>query len=85
MKKSNYHVKELKDCYKFSYSGDLGEALEKAKKDLQAEKENKEIEHWRWIKKKAESAIKSHESKIARIEAFIRAATRELEKEQQES
>lgn len=85
MKKSNYYVKELKDHYEFSYSGDLGEALEKAKKDLQAEYANKEIEHWNWIKKKAESAIKSHTSKIARIEAFIRAATRELETKQQES
>jgi hypothetical protein len=36
MSKSTYHIKETKDSYSFSYSGDLKEALEKALKDAKA-------------------------------------------------
>lgn len=78
MGKSTYHIKETKNSYKFSYSGDLKEALEKARKDLQKEKENPDIAHWEWIRKKAVSAILAHEKKKARIEAFIRCAEQNL-------
>ena len=79
MSKSTYHIKETKNSYSFSYSGDLKEALEKAYKDLKKENENKDIEKWEWIKKKAVSAIVAHEKKIARIKAFIKCAERNLE------
>ena len=36
--KSSYSIKESKDRYNFTYSGDLGEATEKAKKDLKRRK-----------------------------------------------
>ena len=78
MDKSTYHIKETKNNYSFSYSGDLKEALEKARKDLQKEKENPDIAHWEWIRKKAVSAILAHEKKKARIEAFIRCAEQNL-------
>lgn len=78
MGKSTYHIKEKKDSYSFSYSGDLKEALEKACKDLQKEKDNPDIAHWEWIRKKAVSAIMAHERKVARLEAFIRCAERNL-------
>lgn len=64
MDKSTYHIKETKNNYSFSYSGDLKEALEKARKDLQKAKENQDIAHWEWIRKKAASAILAHERKI---------------------
>ena len=79
MSKSTYHIKETKDRYRFSYSGDLKEALEKAHKDLQKEKENQDIAYWEWVRKKAESAIAAHEKRIARIKAFIKCAEQELE------
>lgn len=78
MSKSTYHVKETKDSYKFSYSGDLKEALEKARKDLQKEKENPEIAYWEWIRKKAVGAILAHERKVARLKAFIKCAEQNL-------
>lgn len=78
MSKSTYHIKETKNRRVFTYSGDLKEALEKARKDLQKEKENPDIEHWEWLKKKAVSAILAHENKMKRIEAFIRCAEQHL-------
>lgn len=81
MSKSTYRVKETKNVYKLSYSGDLKEATEKARKDLEKEETNREIEYWEWIRKKAESVILTHEKKIKRIKAFIRAAEKEIQKD----
>ncbi len=81
MGKSTYKVKETKESYKFSYTGNLAEALEKARNDLDNERGNTEIQYWEWIKKKADAAIMAHRRKKARIEAFIKAATRQLESE----
>lgn len=85
MSKSTYHIKETKNTRQFSYTGDLAEAIEKAKKDLRKEKENPDIQQWEWIKKKAEKAIVSHENKVDRIEEFIKCAERELEKQRKET
>lgn len=78
MGKSTYHIKETKDRYSFTYGGDLKEALEKARKDLQKEKENPEIAYWEWIRKKAGSALLAHEKRKARISAFIKCAEQNL-------
>ena len=65
----------------FTYSGNLEDAIEKAKRDLQKEKENKEIAQWYWLCEKAKKAINAHNKKIANIEAFIRCAEEEQEKQ----
>ena len=78
MRKSTYHIKETKEAYKFSYSGILEDALEKARRDLEKEKKNPDAAHWEWIKKKAQSNLLSHERKIARLEVFIKCAERNL-------
>ena len=62
-------------------SGNLKDAIEKAKRDLQKEKENKEIAQWYWLYEKAKKAINTHNKKIANIEAFIRCAEEEQEKQ----
>ncbi|MBD5536881.1 MAG: hypothetical protein HDQ99_14755 [Lachnospiraceae bacterium] len=80
MSKSTYHVKETKNGYKLSFTGDLKEATEKARKDLQKEEDNQEIAYWDWIRKKAERAVLVHSKKIEKIKVFIRAAEREMEK-----
>jgi hypothetical protein len=80
MSKSTYCIKETKNGRKFIYTGDLREATEKARKDLKKEEENEDIEYWQWIKRKAQAAIRAHEKKIGRIEAFIQCAERTLEK-----
>lgn len=60
MGKASYKIRETKNMRHFTYSGNLKDAIEKAKRDLQKEKENKEI---------------------ANIEAFIRCAEEEQEKQ----
>ena len=65
----------------FTYSGNLEDAIEKAERDLQKEKENKEIAQWYWLYEKAKKAINTHNKKIANIEAFIRCAEEEQEKQ----
>ena len=45
----------------FTYSGNLKDAIEKAKRDLQKEKENKEIAQWYWLYEKAKKAIETKE------------------------
>lgn len=72
MGKASYKIRETKNMRHFTYSGNLEEAIEKAKGDLQ--KENKEIAQWYWLYEKAKKAINAHNKKIANIEAFIRCA-----------
>lgn len=82
MSKATYHIKETKNTRSFSYSGDLAEAIKKAEKDLEAEKNNKDMQHWKWLYKKAKAAITAHDNKIDRISAFIRCAKAQLQKQQ---
>ena len=44
----------------------LPQAREKAERDLQKEKENKEIAQWYWLYEKAKKAISAHNKKIAK-------------------
>ena len=81
--KSTYQIKETKNKRIFSYTGDLAEAIEKAKKDLRKEKENPEIPYWIWIKGKAQKQIEAHNRKIERREALIRIAEKHLKEERE--
>lgn len=81
MTKASYKIRETKNARHFTYSGNLEDAIEKAKTDLKKEKENKEIPQWFWLYGKAKKAIEAHNRKIANIEAFIRCAEGELKKE----
>ena len=81
MGKASYKIRETKNMRHFTYSGNLKDAIEKAKRDLQKEKENKEIAQWYWLYEKAKKAINTHNKKIANIEAFIRCAEEEQEKQ----
>lgn len=81
MRKASYKIRETKNMRHFTYSGNLEDAIEKAERDLQKEKENKEIAQWYWLYEKAQKAISAHNKKIANIEAFIRCAEEEQEKQ----
>ena len=78
MEKAPWRVKESKNSYSATYSGDLQKAFDKAKKDLERYQNNKDIAHWYWIKEKAEAAIKANERAINRANIFIRLAEKEL-------
>lgn len=85
MGKSTYHIKETKDKYVLSYSGDLTEALAKAERDLKAALNDPNIEKWVWIKDKAEKAIKANGSRVRKLQEFIKVAKRQLEREEKEA
>ena len=85
MGKSTYHIKETKDKYVLSYSGDLTEALAKAERDLKTALNNPDIEKWVWIKDKAEKAIKANGSGVRKLQEFIKVAKRQLEREEKEA
>jgi hypothetical protein len=85
MGKSTYHIKETKDKYVLSYSGDLTEALAKAERDLKTALNNPDIEKWVWIKDKAEKAIKANGSRVRKLQEFIKVAKRQLEREEKEA
>lgn len=84
MEKANYYIKETKGKYEMSYSGDLREAIEKARKDLDKALHDGTIVHWVFIKTMAEKAIKANSRKIQRLQAFIGAAEKQLRKEEKE-
>ena len=85
MNKSTYSIKETKDSYKMSYTGDLSEALEKAKADLKKALNDKDLQHWIFLKEKADSMIKANARKIERLQAFIRVAERQLAQTESEA
>lgn len=72
-KKSGYSTN-----YKAVYSGDLNEALEKAKADLKKYLKDKNIEKWVWLKEKAEAEIAANKRAIERVQIFIELAEKEL-------
>ena len=55
MEKASYKIRETKNMRHFTYSGNLKDAIEKAKRDLQ--KENKEIAQWYWLYEKAKKLL----------------------------
>ena len=57
MAKATYHIRESKNAYHFSYSGDLQEVINKAERDLQRERDNPEIERWKWIQEKQQRRL----------------------------
>ncbi len=80
MGKASYTIKSSKDRYSFTYSGDLRGAIEKAKRDLQREKDNSDITYWIWLKAKVDKALKNHTDRISKIQAFIECAEEHLQK-----
>lgn len=57
MGKASYKIRETKNMRHFTYSGNLEDAIEKAKRDLQKEKENKEIAQGYWLYEKAKKLL----------------------------
>ena len=57
MGKASYKIRETKNMRHFTYSGNLEDAIEKAERDLQKEKENKEIAQWYWLYEKPKKLL----------------------------
>ena len=81
---ATWKVTTKKNSYSASYSGDLHEALEKAKTDLNKYLHDKDIGKWFWIKEKAEAKIAANKRAIKRAQIFIELAEKELKKQEAE-
>lgn len=81
MGKASYKIRETKNMRHFTYSGNLKDAIEKAKRDLQKRKKIRKLRNGIGCMKKPKKAINTHNKKIANIEAFIRCAEEEQEKQ----
>lgn len=82
---ATWKVTLKKNTYRASYSGDLHEALEKAKSDLKKYLNDKDIEKWVWLKEKAGVAIAANKRAIERAQIFIELAEEELKKQEAEN
>lgn len=82
---ATWKVTTKKNSYRASYTGDLHEALEKAKADLKKYLNDKNIEKWVWLKERAEAKIVANKRAIERAQVFIELAEKELENKEAEN
>lgn len=82
---ATWKVTQKKNTYRATYSGNLHEALEKAKADLKKYLNDGDIPKWAWIKKKAEAEIAANKRAIERAQVFIGLAEKELKKQEEEN
>lgn len=82
---ATWKVTTKKNSYRASYTGDLQEALEKAKSDLKKYLHDKNIEKWVWLKEKAEAEIAANKRAIERAQIFIELAEKELKNKEAEN
>lgn len=72
------HQKSGKVIY--SFSGDLEECIQKARKELRQKEDSEERTFLRWQHEKAKKAHETYERRIEDLKGFIRLGTEELEK-----
>lgn len=72
------HQKSGKVTYTFS--GDLAESIQKARKELRQKEESEERNFLKWQYEKAKKAYETYERRIDDLQGFIRLGTEELER-----
>lgn len=72
------HQKSGKVTYTFS--GDLAESIQKARKELRQKEESEERNFLKWQHEKAKKAYETYERRIDDLQRFIRVGTEELER-----
>lgn len=72
------HQKSGKVIYTFS--GDLAESIQKARKELRQKEESEERNFLKWQYEKAKKAYETYELRIDDLQGFIRLGTEELER-----
>lgn len=82
---ATWKIKKKENRYAAYYSGDLHEALEKARRDLERYTNDEDIKKWIWLKEMAEAKIAANERAIERAQIFIDMAKRELKNKETEN
>jgi len=68
----------------FSYSGDLEECINKAKKEANQKRESEERTHIKWEYERAKKQHENYEQKIKDLDDFARLAKKQIEKEKED-
>lgn len=72
------HQKSGKVTYTFS--GDLAESIQKARKELRQKEDSEERSFLKWQYEKAKKTYENYERRIEDLKGFIRLGTEELER-----
>nr|DAY50243.1 MAG TPA: hypothetical protein [Caudoviricetes sp.] len=64
----------------YTFSGDLAESIQKARKELRQKEESEERNFLKWQYEKAKKAYETYERRIDDLQGFIRLGTEELER-----
>lgn len=64
----------------YTFSGDLAESIQKARKELRQKEESEERNFLKWQYEKAKKAYETYERRIDDLKGFIRLGTEELER-----
>lgn len=81
MEKSKYYIRHKRGIANFSYTGNLEDAIKKAEIDLEKVCNDSDFAKWDWLYNLAKKKVDAHFLKISDLEAFIRSAKKQLEKE----
>lgn len=76
-------AKKTKNGITYTFSGELKECLEKARKELQEKTASQERVFLRWQKDKALKAYENYEKRIKELRDFIPLAEKELKKREE--
>ncbi len=84
MAKSNFSIKHIKNGRRFTYSGDLREAIDKAEKELREKEENfTKRSFLLWTYQRAKKELEAWDRRIDDLHAFIKVAREELSKQEE--
>ncbi len=75
-------VKRTKDRVLYSYTGELQDSLDCARKELDKKLKSQDLDFLRWQLEKAKKAYDAYERRIFDLQEFIRLAEKELMKKE---
>ncbi len=87
MAKSTFSIRRTKTMRKMTYTGDLQEATQKAKKELDKKLKEGATQraHLEWAYEQARKELTAWDNRIDDLKAFIRLAEQQLEDKKEDS
>ncbi len=75
-------VKRMKNMVSYSYTGELQDSLELARKELDKKLQSQDLDFLRWQLERAKKAYEAYERRISDLRKFIQLAEKELMKKE---
>ncbi len=87
MTKSTFSIRRTKTQRKMTYTGDLTEAIQKAKQELDKKQKEGAIQraHLTWAYERAKKELTAWDNRIDDLKTFIRLAEQQLENEKEDN